>query len=75
MHLLTERFVFLVGGDWGFLKEGVKTYLIEPLSPLCPPTFLSSHLLSTFKPGHVTGYKLTTKKTLLIACKHHGDLN
>jgi hypothetical protein len=30
MHLLAERFIF-VGVDWGFLKEGVKTYQITPL--------------------------------------------
>jgi hypothetical protein len=38
---------FFGGDDRGFLKEGVKTYLMTPISPLNPPTFLlSSHLLS-----------------------------
>ncbi len=45
MHFLAEWFVF-----WGevrdFLKEGVKTYLMAPISPLISPTlFLSSHLM------------------------------
>ncbi len=34
MHLLDERFVFFRGDDRGFVKEGVKTYLMAPLSPL-----------------------------------------
>ncbi len=46
MHLLTERF-FFVGDDWGFLQEGMKTYLMAPMSPLNSPTiFPSSHLYS-----------------------------
>jgi hypothetical protein len=34
MHLLAERFVFFFAGDnRDFLKEGVKAYLIAPISP------------------------------------------
>jgi hypothetical protein len=33
MHLLAEGFVF-GGDDRCFLKEGVKTYLMAPISPL-----------------------------------------
>ncbi len=36
---------FFGGDDWGISKEGVKTYLMAPMSPLNKPTFcLSSHL-------------------------------
>jgi hypothetical protein len=38
MHLLDHRFVFGVN-DWGFLKEGVKDYVMTPMSPLDRPTF------------------------------------
>ncbi len=41
MHLLAERFVFFESDDRGFLKEGAKTYLMAPMSPLNSPTFLS----------------------------------
>jgi hypothetical protein len=33
MHVVAERLVF-VGDDRGFLKKGVKTYLMEQRSPL-----------------------------------------
>jgi hypothetical protein len=38
MHHLAEGFVF-EGNDQGFLKGGVKTYLVAPISPLDSPTF------------------------------------
>ncbi len=40
MHLVAERFVFW-GDDWGFLKEGVKTYLVTPMSLLNSPVLFS----------------------------------
>ncbi len=36
MHLLAAQF-FFHGDDWGFVKEGVKTYLMAPMSPLTSP--------------------------------------
>jgi hypothetical protein len=46
MNLVAEWFVFW-GDAWGFLKEGVKTHRMAPISPLNSPTFfLSLHLLS-----------------------------
>jgi hypothetical protein len=39
MHLLTERFIFW-GDDRGFLKGGVKAYLMAPMSSLNSPFFL-----------------------------------
>jgi hypothetical protein len=38
MHLLAERFI-LGGDDRGFLKAGVKTYLMVPVMPLNSPIF------------------------------------
>jgi hypothetical protein len=40
MHLLAEQSVFW-GDDRGFLKEGVKTHLMAPLSPLNSPILFS----------------------------------
>jgi hypothetical protein len=54
MHLLAERLVF-VCNDRGFLKEGVKTCVMAPISPLNSPNFnQSSH-----------PYSLRTKTTNL----------
>jgi hypothetical protein len=45
MHHLAERFFFFGGDYQGFLKEGVKTYLVAPMSPFnSPKFFLLSHL-------------------------------
>jgi hypothetical protein len=45
MHLLAERFVFWAW--WScFLKEGVKTYLMAPMSPLNTQIFLCLHIYS-----------------------------
>ncbi len=56
---------FFGGDDWRFLKEGVKNYLMAPMSPLnSSPIFQSSHLLSMSKPGvqiHVTENKNRSK--------------
>ncbi len=41
IHLEAERFVDLRGEHWDFLKEGVKIYLMAPMSPLNLSTFSS----------------------------------
>ncbi len=46
MHLLAERFVFWGGDDQGFLKEGFKTYLTAPMSPINSTFFVSLHPFS-----------------------------
>jgi hypothetical protein len=46
MHLLAGRFVTLGGGDQGFLKEGVKTYLMTPMSLLNSPIFFCLYIYS-----------------------------
>jgi hypothetical protein len=43
MHLLPGRGCFLGGLD--FLKEGVNTHLMAPMSPLNSPNFLAAHHL------------------------------
>ncbi len=43
---------FFVGDDRGILKEGVKTFLMAPMSPLNSPTFFHLHIYSLCKiPG------------------------
>ncbi len=57
-HLVAERFVFL-GDDWGFLKEGVKTYLMAPLPPLNSLTLFCLHINS-----------LWTSSTIFVSLVH-----
>ncbi len=46
MHLLVGRFVF-GGDDRGLPKEGFRTYLMPPMSPLNSPTlFYCVHIYS-----------------------------
>jgi hypothetical protein len=55
MHLLAEWFVF-VSDYLGFLKEGVKTYLMAPMSPLNSPTFsVFTSVVSVFLSGKMIG--------------------
>jgi hypothetical protein len=43
MHVLASCFA---GDDWGLLKEGVKTYLMAPMSHLNSPIFFGLHIYS-----------------------------
>ncbi len=45
MHLLAEE-LLLERDDGGFQEEGVKAYLMAPLSPLNSPTYLCLHIYS-----------------------------
>jgi hypothetical protein len=47
---LTVRF-FFVGEHRDFLKEGVKTYRMAPMSPLDSPTFFCLHIYSLYGGG------------------------
>jgi hypothetical protein len=47
MLLLAERFVF-EDDDQGFLKEGIKTYQMAPLSPFNLPTLICLHIFSLY---------------------------
>ncbi len=49
MHILDEWFGFLgVRGDRGFLKEGVKAYLIAPICRLFTVNFVSVFTLDIY---------------------------
>ncbi len=51
MHVLDERFVFFFFGDdgRGFIKQGVKTYLMAPIiSPLNSPNFFQRRMYSVW---------------------------
>jgi hypothetical protein len=76
MHLLAARFGFFFLGDGkGFLKEGVKSYLMAPISHLNLPThyliYLSSHLYSLYAlnvvPKSTTGFHLFEYSTVRLS--------
>ncbi len=70
MHLLAERFAFLGGDDWGFLKGAVKTYLLTPKSIL--PQFANYFSVFTSVVYGLSRPKtvdcLGTRSLLILSC-------